>query len=133
MDWTCCLNCRGCSLNLRQKYFAQADGGALNEISSGGAFVQNVLYGYAGVALEEAGVVLRPILPLLGVTELTLRGLSFAGSRVRYSFNATHLSLSLTAVDGVGSTPALTVTDATGLRHTLPVTLPLQQILLAVN
>eukprot|EP01050_Picozoa_sp_SAG11_P009975 SAG11_NODE_977_length_6327_cov_5.944605_2_plen_121_part_00 len=100
--------------------------------AGGGAFLQNVLYGYAGVALEEDGIVLRPILPPLGVTELTLRGLAFAGSRLRYSFNATDLSLSLAAVDRVGAAAVLRLTDAAGTTHTLPATLPLQRVLLHV-
>ena len=115
--------------------YAQDDGGALNEISSGGAFLQNVLYGYAGVRLEEAGVVLRPVLPPLGVTELTLRGLAFAGSRVRYSFNATHLSLSLAVMEAARAparAAALKVTDNEGTAHALPITLPLQRVLLHI-
>eukprot|EP01045_Picozoa_sp_COSAG04_P008045 COSAG04_NODE_437_length_14435_cov_4.075126_11_plen_274_part_00 len=109
-----------------EKFYAQAQGGALNEISSGGAFLQNILYGYAGVSLEEEGVAIRPTLPALGVTALTLRGVAFAGSRVRYAFNASHLRLELSKA----GESALEVMDAAGGRHALPVALPLQPVLL---
>eukprot|EP01043_Picozoa_sp_COSAG02_P127076 COSAG02_NODE_64401_length_260_cov_1.279503_1_plen_86_part_11 len=85
-----------------EKWYSHNDGGALNEISSGGAFLQNVLYGYAGVSIEAKGLIFDPglqshqrvpgVFPLalpMGMSGMTLRGIAFAGYQMRYEFNAT--------------------------------------------
>jgi hypothetical protein len=158
-----------------EKFYSHDDGGALNEISSGGAFLQNVicpgppgrlsplsvflcksvLYGafvwarralkhqkrwvparadgYAGVDLRDEGIVIDSTLPPMGVTELTLRGIAFAGRRLCYRYNASSLSLQVTRDVGDAGTE-LRVTDAAGKAHALDVgaalELPLQRVLL---
>jgi trehalose/maltose hydrolase-like predicted phosphorylase len=171
-----------------EKYYSHGDGGALNEISSGGAFLQNVLYGYAGVSIETEGITFEPaflshqhqhqhqhqqeaeaeaeveelgldrVLPM-GMSGMTLRGIAFAGYRIRYEFDARQMSLEVTRQPPVAAATAavtklgdsqrrraeaeadaatrrrLCVTDAAGGTHALdlkqgPLLLPLQRALL---
>ena len=69
----------------------------------------------------------------MGVTELTLRGIAFAGRRLCYRYNASSLSLQVTRDVGDAGTE-LRVTDAAGKAHALDVgaalELPLQRVLL---
>jgi len=64
-------------------------GGHLNFITGAGGYVQNVLYGYAGLQYLRGGMALTPLLPPNGVTRLVLRALSFAGRRVTIGYNET--------------------------------------------
>ena len=115
-----------------EMFYSHHDGGALNEISSGGAFLQNVIYGYAGVDLRDEGIVFDSQLPPMGVTELTLRGVAFAGRRLRYQYNASSLTFRVTA--GGDDAGTLGVTDVAGKVHVLgagvALELPLQRVVL---
>jgi hypothetical protein len=64
-------------------------GGHINFITGAGGYVQNVIYGDAGLEYSRDGMALTPLLPPSGVTRLVLRALSFAGRRVTVSYNAT--------------------------------------------
>eukprot|EP01043_Picozoa_sp_COSAG02_P050127 COSAG02_NODE_5114_length_4616_cov_6.047598_2_plen_434_part_00 len=134
-----------------EKWYSHNDGGALNEISSGGAFLQNVLYGYAGVSIEADGLIFDPglqsqqqasgafplVLPM-GISRMALRGIAFARYQIHYAFNATNMSLTVTRAPSTKDsshrkTGTLRVTVATGRTQALDLlvtlVLPLQRVL----
>ena len=55
------------------------------------------MFGYGGLHYSEAGLSIGASLPPFGVTELTLRGIAFAGGTVRLVVNGTHQTLSRTS------------------------------------
>ena len=55
------------------------DGGAVNFITAGGLFLQSLIFGYAGMRLEDHGVSFDPVLPP-NDTAMKLRGLNYAGA-----------------------------------------------------
>eukprot|EP01048_Picozoa_sp_COSAG05_P011433 COSAG05_NODE_1077_length_5955_cov_2.032787_2_plen_118_part_00 len=70
-----------------------------------GGYLQNYINGYMGLRYTREGLNLRPVLPPHGVTSLTLRGLSLAGSRVDAYLYADGGAFAVTLTAG----PALTV------------------------
>ena len=65
---------------------------------------------YMGLRYEPSGLSVAPSLPPCNVSELTLRGVAFAGGTVRLTVNSTHLTLSRTS--GAQLTVSTTATDA---------------------
>ena len=74
-----------------------------------GGFLENIVFGYMGLRYEPSGLSVAPSLPPYNVSELTLRGVAFAGGTVRLTVNSTHLTLSRTS--GTQLTVATTTTD----------------------
>ena len=72
------------------------DGGHLNFITGAGGFLQNFIYGYAGVRYTDEGITMRPLLPPHGISSLTLRGLALASSRLTLKYTAERLEATLT-------------------------------------
>ena len=62
-----------------------------------GGFLENIVFGYMGLRYEPSGLSIAPSLPPYNVSELTLRGVAFAGGTVRLTVNSTHLTLSRTS------------------------------------
>jgi hypothetical protein len=61
----------------------KVDGGHLNFLTGAGGFLQNCVYGYAGLVVGEGAqglMVDAPLLPPGGVTDMKLRGVQFRGS-----------------------------------------------------
>jgi hypothetical protein len=87
-------------------------------------------------------MVMRPALPLGGVTRLVLRSISYHGSRFQVAFDK--VTITVTLLDGAagenlhghgsGSTVEAAVTDAHGTKHPLSagvaLALPVQRLLL---
>eukprot|EP00041_Stephanoeca_diplocostata_P025003 m.645898 g.645898 ORF g.645898 m.645898 type:complete len:123 (+) comp22651_c0_seq38:2181-2549(+) len=71
----------------REKNFS--DGGHKNFITGAGGYVQNYIFGYAGLRYNRApaavGMTIHPYLPPHNVTSLKLRGIAVAAARVSVS------------------------------------------------
>eukprot|EP00041_Stephanoeca_diplocostata_P025008 m.645286 g.645286 ORF g.645286 m.645286 type:complete len:149 (+) comp22651_c0_seq7:2181-2627(+) len=74
----------------REKNFS--DGGHKNFITGAGGYVQNYIFGYAGLRYNRApaavGMTIHPYLPPHNVTSLKLRGIAVAAARVSVKYNA---------------------------------------------
>ena len=79
------------------KVAAHNSTGNLNFLTGAGGFLENIVFGYGGLHYSEAGLSIGASLPPFGVTELTLRGIAFAGGTVRLVINGTHQTLSRTS------------------------------------
>jgi hypothetical protein len=71
--------------------------GNLNFLTGAGGFLENLVFGYGGLRYSAAGLSIGASLPPHGTSQLTLRGIAFAGGTVRLVVNATHQTLSRTA------------------------------------
>jgi len=67
----------------------KVDGGHFNFLTGAGGFLQNCIYGYAGVEIGEGGLVVdSPLLPPGGVTFMKLRGVHFQSSVLNIGWNS---------------------------------------------
>ena len=71
------------------------DYGNLNFITGAGGFLQNLVFGYAGLRYDDAGASLAPLLPPHGVTSLKLRAVSLGTSRFSLEYDAQRLTATL--------------------------------------
>ena len=71
-------------------------GGHSNFITGAGGFLQNVLFGFAGVRFrrESLEIIRAPQLPA-GVTGFRLRGVRYRGRCITFAFNAKTITVSL--------------------------------------
>jgi hypothetical protein len=102
--------------------------------------LQNAISGYGGLRMAAAGMILRPTLPLGGVTRLVLRAIYYQGSRFHVAFNKANVTATLLASAAVGAYQhsgsgigKAFVADAKGTTHPLaagdPLNLPTQRLL----
>ena len=115
------------------------DGGNKNFLTGVGGWLQNIIYGYAGLRYTERGTlqVSHPLLPPGGVTTVTLRGVSLGlgADQRRFSlrFNASTATFFVPHAERCpSSTPSLVVKDNGGEVHELspgdsPLVLPVNQ------
>ena len=75
-------------------------GGHFNFLTGAGGFLQNVIYGYAGVSIDGGALSLDPLLVPGGVSRMKLRGLRYRRSVLDVEWD--ELSLSITLVKGEG-------------------------------
>lgn len=80
-------------------------GGTPNFVTGAGGFLQALVYGYPYLRLGDTAVTINASMLIEGSTSLRLRGLSYLGNRLLYSYNATHLTLSL---QPASTSPAVT-------------------------
>ena len=71
------------------------DYGNLNFITGAGGYLQNYVFGYAGLRYDDAGASLAPVLPPHGVTSLKLRAVSLGTSRFSLEYDAQRLTATL--------------------------------------
>lgn len=69
--------------------------GNLNFVTGAGGFLQNFVFGYAGLRYDDAGASLQPVLPPHGVTSLKLRAVALGTSRVTLEYDARQLTATL--------------------------------------
>ena len=69
--------------------------GNLNFITGAGGYLQNFVFGYAGLRYDDAGASLQPVLPPHGVTSLKLRAVSLGSSRFSLEYDARQLTATL--------------------------------------
>lgn len=93
------------------------DFGHLNFITGAGGYLQNWVYGYGGVRYTARALVLAPVLPEMGVTQVVLRGLAYAGGRLSLVFDQDQMQVVLVLPPAEGS--GYVVVDARGARHVL--------------
>ena len=60
--------------------------GNLNFITGAGGYLQNYLYGYAGIILAERCVSFNPILPPNGITKVGIRNITFHDKKFSFSY-----------------------------------------------
>eukprot|EP00698_Gefionella_okellyi_P004446 TRINITY_DN1409_c0_g1_i2.p1 TRINITY_DN1409_c0_g1~~TRINITY_DN1409_c0_g1_i2.p1 ORF type:complete len:606 (+),score=116.53 TRINITY_DN1409_c0_g1_i2:597-2414(+) len=67
-------------------------GGNLNFITGAGGFLQNIMFGYGGMRITDAGLKLNPTL-VPHTTETTLRGIQYRGYLLHVKFNAVNMTI----------------------------------------
>lgn len=74
----------------------KVDGGHLNFLTGAGGFLQNCVYGYAGVEVQDGGLVVSaPALPPGGVTDMKLRGVHYHSSVINIEWNSSSVVIQL--------------------------------------
>jgi hypothetical protein len=96
------------------------DFGHLNFITGAGGFLQNWLFGYAGLRYTATGLLLKPVMPPLGLESVRLRGLAFAGARINVVYSAGGISLLLVTPSPAGAL----VVQAAGQPSAVPLAVP---------
>ena len=81
-------------------FMETADGtGTQHFITGNGGLLQNILFGYAGLRINRLGVLSfsskRPLLPPLGITRVTLRGLHLFATPFDLTYNDTTICVTL--------------------------------------
>jgi len=67
-------------------------GGIPHFITGAGGFLQNIIFGYAGLMIEESNItVYTPILPPGTTSKITIRKLSYMGNLLTISYDATRV------------------------------------------
>eukprot|EP01052_Picozoa_sp_SAG31_P054077 SAG31_NODE_14191_length_822_cov_1.275242_2_plen_145_part_00 len=80
-----------------------------SSITGAGGYLQNFVYGYAGLRYTKYGLNLRPVLPPHSVKSMKLRGLSLAGSRMDVHFRKEGKRGEVSS-DGMGNGDSVVVT-----------------------
>jgi hypothetical protein len=69
-------------------------GGTPNFLTGAGGFLQAVFFGYPYLRLNDTAAVFNPVLPQ-GSGRVTIRGMSYLGQRIDFSYNAATLTVQL--------------------------------------
>jgi hypothetical protein len=102
--------------------------GNLNFLTGAGGFIANLVFGYGGVEYTQEGLLLSPSLPPNGVTDIVVRGLSFAGGALRIGSNASHVRLTRTSGPDLQVQGTLVVVAKGGRQVILPASKPIMLI-----
>ena len=99
------------------------DGGHLNFLTGAGGYLQNILYGYVGIILNEDELVMQPILPSM-LTKIKLRSLKYRGISFNVSFDENNIYISILPkstlelkFDDSIAACSLKSTDSKGIEH----------------
>jgi hypothetical protein len=69
--------------------------GNLNFITGAGGYLQNFVYGYAGLRYTDGGLRVQPVLPPHNITSMKLRAVAFAGRRLSLEYDAAELKVTV--------------------------------------
>lgn len=100
------------------------DGGNTNFITGAGGWLQNIIYGYAGLRYEQDGTLSINQLTLLpgGITSVKLKGINLGKSRFNMLYNSSSVMFEASSsfID-YKSSDNLQVADASGNIYSFPV------------
>jgi len=113
--------------HIRQPFFVwneQIVGGHSHFITGAGEFLQNVLFGYGGLRLTKAALlIVNPQLPPGNATAVSFRNLAYRGRTFHLQFDNSTISFTLTSADlpttPAGAAPYLILNDSTGTLYGL--------------
>ena len=92
-----------------------AGGGTQHFVTGSGGYIQGFMFGYSGMRIARKGVLSfssqQPVLPPLGVTSVTLRGVHLLGTAFNFQYNASAICVGLTPQQPVGHALELIVLD----------------------
>ena len=95
----------------------------MNFLTGAGGYLQNILYGYVGIILNEDELVMQPILPSM-LTKIKLRSLKYRGISFNVSFDENNIYISILPkstlelkFDNSIAACSLKSTDSKGIEH----------------
>ena len=116
------------------------EGGHVNFVTGAGGFLQNIIYGYGGLLADASGLIIdTPILPNLGVTEITFRRLKYGSATFSISFDDSEMTITVNEgtlyIYEQQSDDASDFTFVTkiSIGENSPLTLPSQKILITTE
>ena len=98
-------------------------GGTQHFVTGSGGYIQGFVFGYSGMRIARKGVLSfssqQPVLPPLGVTSVTLRGVHLLGTAFNFQYNASAICVGLTPQQPVGHPLELRVLGGSAASHRL--------------
>jgi hypothetical protein len=77
-----------------------AGGGTQHFVTGSGGYIQGFVFGYSGMRIARKGVLSfssqQPVLPPLGITAVTLRGIHLLGTAFNFQYNSSTICVALT-------------------------------------
>jgi hypothetical protein len=97
-----------------------AGGGTQHFVTGSGGYIQGFVFGYSGMRIARRGVLSfaaqQPVLPPLGVTSVTLRGVHLLGTAFNFQYNSSTICVGLTPEQAAGQVLELRLLGGSGPR-----------------